>query len=87
VEEHKLNVPKGARLDVSIELQVVVRPRIVIDEGLAGNAMPEIEPVAGMHLIRREHKVHANHSFTIKWPMSSAKTADPKFLSGDRLQC
>jgi hypothetical protein len=87
VEEHKLNVSEGARLDVGIEVQAVVRPRIVIDEGLASNAMPVIESVAWMHLLRRKYKVHANCSFTIKWPMISAKTADPKSLPGARLQC
>jgi hypothetical protein len=59
---------------------------VVIDEILAGDAVPEIKSVANMHLICRKYSFHAASPLTIKQPMNSAEAADSRSQSHYTIQ-
>jgi hypothetical protein len=59
-------------------------PGIVVDEVVAGDSMPVIEPISWMNLGRREQRLH-DMSLPVPEPSESADQADSKPRNYERL--
>jgi hypothetical protein len=76
LEKDKLEAAQSSPLKLGFERRPTFRSGIMVDDSLAGNAVPAIKAISRVNIVRRKERLHNNLQTRIWQSRNSACLAD-----------